>query len=56
MYKRLLLFTFFPCIILGFEGCLSQPQTIILSLLPVLDRVLRVDRVIIAVRCNFFKY
>ena len=48
MYERLLLLTFFFCIIIGLGGCSSQPEIILLSPLPALDRALRVDRVIIA--------
>jgi protein tyrosine phosphatase (PTP) superfamily phosphohydrolase (DUF442 family) len=48
MHKQLFLFALFLCIIIGFGGCSSQPQTILPSPQPALDRALRVDRVIIA--------
>ena len=48
MQKRLFLFAFFLCIIIGFGGCSSQPQIIFPSPQPALDCALRVDRVIIA--------
>jgi protein tyrosine phosphatase (PTP) superfamily phosphohydrolase (DUF442 family) len=48
MHERLFLLSFFLCIITGFGGCSSQPQTILSSPQPALDRALRIDRVIIA--------
>ena len=48
MHNRLFLLASFLCFIIGFGGCSSQPQTILPSPLPALDRALRIDRVIIA--------
>ena len=48
MNKRVFLPAFVFCIVLGLSGCSSQPQAILLSPLPALDRAVRVDRVIIA--------
>jgi len=48
MHNRLLIFLFFLCVVIGFGGCSSQPQSTLPILQPALDRALRIDRVIIS--------
>jgi protein tyrosine phosphatase (PTP) superfamily phosphohydrolase (DUF442 family) len=48
MHNRLLLFSFFLYVVIGFGGCSSQPQSPLLLPQPALDRALRIDRVIIS--------